>query len=320
MFEGGGYGVGVTVTPADARSDHAPQGISEFFADELALVLGCSRTEATTLTEVSETLVTRLRATWAALATANSTSPGLAGWPGNSAGRPAARTPHWWRRSKLPCCRLPPICRSPGYARQPTGNCSVGMPRRRTGAGTGRSDSPTSLSARPAMGWPNLVRSCRSRWPPACRETVDTYARVAKADGDSRPIGQLRTGVLADPTSGRLRATVTRLELERLARRGCPDHQHRSGPVPIPVAPGRFWTGRPHRSVRTHPGSAPLRQGQGSHVPSSGLPQPGGMGRPRPRGGARGRRRDRLHQPLLLVPPPSPDQDARRRLVLRHVR
>jgi hypothetical protein len=32
----------------------------------------------------------------------------------------------------------------------------------------------------------------------ACRETVDGFARMAKADGDTRPIGQLRAQVLAD--------------------------------------------------------------------------------------------------------------------------
>jgi hypothetical protein len=32
----------------------------------------------------------------------------------------------------------------------------------------------------------------------ACREAVDGYARMAKADGDARPVGQLRAQVLAD--------------------------------------------------------------------------------------------------------------------------
>jgi hypothetical protein len=143
----------------------------------------------------------------------------------------------------------------------------------------------------------------------ACREAVDGYARMVKADGDTRPIGQLRTEIMADlilrpwdtsrppvtahvtviaplpvlhqqpagqpctvptaedaatvdgapitarqlrdlleqldalcpgglraptggslgidlvdPDTGVLRATVTRWELEQLARRGCPEH------------------------------------------------------------------------------------------------
>src|SRR3954468_8129450 len=43
-------------------------GVSEFFPDELASVLNCSRTAATSLWEQSTTLRRRLPATWAALA------------------------------------------------------------------------------------------------------------------------------------------------------------------------------------------------------------------------------------------------------------
>ncbi|SDF42507.1 hypothetical protein SAMN05660485_03317, partial [Blastococcus fimeti] len=43
-------------------------GVSEFFADELALVLNCSRTAATVQGELSWVLVERLPAAWAALA------------------------------------------------------------------------------------------------------------------------------------------------------------------------------------------------------------------------------------------------------------
>jgi Domain of unknown function (DUF222) len=43
-------------------------GISEFFPDELAMVLNTSRAAATTLTEVSLALTERLPATWRALA------------------------------------------------------------------------------------------------------------------------------------------------------------------------------------------------------------------------------------------------------------
>src|SRR3978361_1474712 len=44
------------------------EGVSEFFPDELALVLNSSRTAATVLLELAQTLLTRLPATWAALA------------------------------------------------------------------------------------------------------------------------------------------------------------------------------------------------------------------------------------------------------------
>src|SRR3954452_12421016 len=53
----------------------AASGVSEFFADELAHILTCSRTAATTLADTAALLVDRLPATWAALA------DGLLDWP-----------------------------------------------------------------------------------------------------------------------------------------------------------------------------------------------------------------------------------------------
>ncbi|HET6392106.1 MAG TPA: hypothetical protein VFG13_04735, partial [Blastococcus sp.] len=52
--------------PAPGR-EPAP-GVSEFFADELALILNCSRTAATKLADSSLLLTGQLRATWEALA------------------------------------------------------------------------------------------------------------------------------------------------------------------------------------------------------------------------------------------------------------
>ncbi len=59
--------------PAPGRV--AAVGVSEFFADELALILNCSRTAATKLADTAALLVERLPATWAALA------DGLLDWP-----------------------------------------------------------------------------------------------------------------------------------------------------------------------------------------------------------------------------------------------
>jgi hypothetical protein len=159
-----------------------------------------------------------------------------------------------------------------------------------------------------ADGMAELVASMPAPVAAACRDTVDRYALLAKAEGDLRPIGQLRAMVLADlvlrpwdvsrpavtahlevlaplpvltrrptqdggapgdedaasvdgapitagqlgellaqldavcpgglqaptggslsihlvdPSTGALRATVSRPELERLVRRGCPTH------------------------------------------------------------------------------------------------
>ena len=52
---------------AAERDERVPEGVSEFFPDELAMTANCSRTGATVLADVSLTLVTTLRATWMAL-------------------------------------------------------------------------------------------------------------------------------------------------------------------------------------------------------------------------------------------------------------
>jgi hypothetical protein len=68
--------------PGAASSDWLPgpgreaaTGVSEFFADELAVILNCSRTAATRLADTAGLLTTRLPGTWAALA------DGLLDWP-----------------------------------------------------------------------------------------------------------------------------------------------------------------------------------------------------------------------------------------------
>src|SRR5829696_8210172 len=61
-----------TGQPGAASGEWAAQqmdeSVSEFFPDELALILNCSRAEATTLWERSSTLRSRLPRTWAAVA------------------------------------------------------------------------------------------------------------------------------------------------------------------------------------------------------------------------------------------------------------
>ncbi|SDF00761.1 protein of unknown function, partial [Blastococcus fimeti] len=158
----------------------------------------------------------------------------------------------------------------------------------------------------------------------ALHATIDGYARMAKADGDPRPIGQLRVGVLrdlvlrpwdesrppvtahltvladlgalrascgpaevdgqpittahlrelleqldalcpgglqapaggtlhlalTDPASGALRAVVSRAELERLARRGCPHHPQGTCDCPILDRPADVDRYRPSPAQR----------------------------------------------------------------------
>lgn len=60
-------------TPGAASASWAgltllPEGLSQFLPDEIAMIMNCSRGEATTLIAVAWTLVHRLPDTWAALA------------------------------------------------------------------------------------------------------------------------------------------------------------------------------------------------------------------------------------------------------------
>ena len=60
-------------TPGAASSSWSgasslPEGLSEFLPDEVAMIMNCSRGEATTLTAVAWTLMHQLPDTWAALA------------------------------------------------------------------------------------------------------------------------------------------------------------------------------------------------------------------------------------------------------------
>ena len=93
------------------------EDVSEFFPDELALILNCSRTAATLLWERSTTLRRRLPATWAALADGRLDWPRARaiaaelGWPARETTR--RRLP----RSRRWCCRRRPGCRSPGCVR-----------------------------------------------------------------------------------------------------------------------------------------------------------------------------------------------------------
>jgi hypothetical protein len=85
-------------------------GVSEFFADELAAVLNCSRTAATQLWERSTTLRRRLPATWAALADGELDWPRARRSPRSWAGPPARPPMRCWPRSRPWSCRGPPAC------------------------------------------------------------------------------------------------------------------------------------------------------------------------------------------------------------------
>jgi hypothetical protein len=303
---------------------------SEFFPDELAQVLRCSRTAATDLAETSTVLLTRLPATWGRLA------DGLLDWPRARAiaaelGWPAREVPDAVlglveaevlpRAMELKVRSLRELVR----ARLLAHGVDLSEQRRKQAEDTA---NVTVVPGRDGMAELRVFLPVARA--AACRDAADRYARMLKADGDTRPIGVLRAlavedlilrpwdtsrppvtaqltitapihslrpgakavaevdgapitaGLLAeileqldavcpgglqapaggslhislvDPVSGKLRAVVTRAELEALVKRGCRDHPGEPCECPVLDRPPAVDRYRPsaaqYRFVRT---------------------------------------------------------------------
>jgi len=312
-------------------------GVTEFFADELALVLGCSRHRAHDLADVSLVLVNQLPTTWGAVA------DGRLDWARAVVIAKALgwQTPHVDPDviAAVERTALDWALDGESLGRLHERTCAALLEADDAAADRRRKQAQrhSDVRVRPGRdGMAELVTDLPAPVAAACRDAVDQYARMWKADGDTRPIGQLRSLVLADlvlrpwdttrppvtahvtitaplagltppttatadhvpargdqpghrpattssqsadtcgtvdsapitaahlrdllrtidalcpgglqapaegsldvslvdPVSGALRATVTRTELERLVRHGCPDHPQFSGP-PLPDA------------------------------------------------------------------------------------
>jgi hypothetical protein len=174
-------------------------GITEFFADELALVLGCSRVRAHDLADTSLVLWHQLPATWAALADSRidwaraQVIAKVLGWQAPQvAGEVIAAVEELaiaWAAAGETVGRL--------RARVATAlleaDAAAADRRRRT------AQRNADVHVRPGVdGMAQLVADLPGPVAAACRDAVDRYARMWKADGDDRPIGQLRSMVLAD--------------------------------------------------------------------------------------------------------------------------
>lgn len=189
--------------------DVLDEDVSEFFADELALVLNCSRTAATLLWETSATLLRRLPATWAALA------DGELDWPRARAiaaelGWPARESPDdvlaavenvvLPRAAGLSITRLRALVRAELMAADPA--AAEGRKRRAE-----RAADVTAHGVGDGMG------ELRARMPlpeaAEIRARADADARAAKAAGDERPIGLLRAVALHARVTGAGREAPT---------------------------------------------------------------------------------------------------------------
>ncbi|WNV77531.1 HNH endonuclease signature motif containing protein [Geodermatophilus sp. DSM 44513] len=173
-------------------------GVSEFFPDELAMTLNCGRATATTLTEQALTLTGSLPATLAELA------GGRLDWPrartlAAELGAPVTGTD-------------PAIVSAVEAAVLPVAaSLSIRMLKARVRDELAARDAAASdrrrdqahravtVRRRPlGDGVSELVAGMADETAAACQARIDGLAWQAKRAGDDRPIGLLRSGIVAD--------------------------------------------------------------------------------------------------------------------------
>ena len=174
-------------------------GVSEFLVDEVALVLGISRTRAHTLTDTALVLTQQLPATWHALADGRIDLP-----------RARALTRVLgWQQPEVPAEVIEAV-EEEALAWAVSGEGPHRL-QDRTAAlllehDAAAADRARQQAAREADvhleprrdGLTDLVVRLQPDVAAACRDAADRYARMEKADGATEPIGQLRTQVIAD--------------------------------------------------------------------------------------------------------------------------
>ena len=222
-------------------------GVSEFLADELAMLKGISLNAATGLAERSLALLRELPATWAALADglvdeprANAIVKALAGQSVSAGGsvEPAivaeveAQALGWAQAGETPV-RLQERAAAALIASD-----AAAADRRRK-----KAERAADVRVRPTgNGMSELIVELPTPTAVACRERADTYARMAEEDGDERPIGQLRTSVIADLV----------LQPWNTSRPSVTAHLHVIAPLPV-------LGGRPPEADESQPESEPAR-------------------------------------------------------------
>jgi hypothetical protein len=164
-----------------AGTTSLPLGLSEFLPDEAAMIMNCSRGEATALIAVAWTLIHRLRDTWAALADGElswARARAIAQEIGRHGPELEAQVARTVEAIVLPQAAELPVSRLRALVR----------------AEIVRSDAEAAERRR------RRARAAADVFLAAMNGTVDEYARQAKAAGDTRPIGQIRAEVMADLT------------------------------------------------------------------------------------------------------------------------
>ncbi len=174
------------------------EDVSEFFPDELALILNCSRAAATQLWEQSTTLWQRLPSTWAALADglldwsrARATAVEL-GWPARESPADvlaAVEAEVLPQATALSATRLRALVRRELIKADPAAADRRRRRAERDADVTVRGISDGMGELRATMPYPEAA---------AMRAAVDAQAHALKRAGDERTIGQLRAAALSD--------------------------------------------------------------------------------------------------------------------------
>ncbi|MGY1665105.1 DUF222 domain-containing protein [Geodermatophilus sp. SYSU D00696] len=186
-------------TPGARTGSWAPDtelpGVSEFFTAELAMVLNCGRGTANHLAHRAWTYRERLPATWAALAAgdldearAKALVDVLEHAPAGIARRIEA--------ALLPAAAQWTVGRLKQRALALLLDLDADAVGRRKQQARRRADVRVDPS--PLAGMATLAADLPAEVAAACHALVDSLARMLKADGDERPIGELRCAVLAD--------------------------------------------------------------------------------------------------------------------------
>ncbi len=183
---------------AAAGGDSTPDGVSEFFADELALTLNCARASATTLTEHALTLTGSLRATLEELARSRLDWPRARTMAEELGEKVRGTDPAVLAQVEaavLPEAPSLSVRRLKDRLRQEL------AARDAAASDRAREDAQRAVTVRRRPvgdGVSELIAGMPDELAAACQATIDELAWRAKKAGDDRPIGMLRVGVLAD--------------------------------------------------------------------------------------------------------------------------
>ena len=184
-------------------AEEPPAGVSEFFADELAMVRGTSPQAAGTLLDRSLVLVHQLPDTCAALADSVIDEPRAAaiakalGGQGEPFG--GRVDPGVVAQVEAQALAWAVARETPRRLQERVAAALIALDEAAADRRRKKHERNTDVVVRSLPdGMAELTATLPAPVAAACRETVDGYARMAKADGDERPIGQLRAEIMAD--------------------------------------------------------------------------------------------------------------------------